>query len=90
MIFANSRYADSTLATLTKDGQAVAVIVPSAQKPYSFQYVNHQVAVGERIETIAYQYYTDATIWWRIADANPEIMFWDDLPTGTIIRVPSI
>lgn len=90
MILPNSRYADSTVATVGKGSSNAAVIVPSAQKPYSFQYVHHQVTVGERIETIAYQYFTDATMWWRIADANPEIMFWDDLPAGTVIRVPQI
>lgn len=90
MILPNSRYSDSTVATVDKDGTDAAVIVPSAQRAYSFSYVNHQVAVGERADTIAYQYYTDATLWWRIADANPEILFWDDLAVGTIIRVPTL
>jgi hypothetical protein len=90
MILPNSRYADSSVATVDKDGANVSVIVPSAAKSYSFAYANHQVAVGERIDSIAYQYYTDSTLWWRIADANPEIMFWDDVPVGTIIRVPTI
>lgn len=88
MILPNSRYTDSAVATVSKGSANVAVIVPSAQKSYSFGYANHQVAVGERIDTIAYQYYTDATMWWKIADANPEIMVWDDIPVGTIIRIP--
>ena len=73
MILPNSRYADSTVATVDKDGSDAAVIVPSAQKPYSFAYANHQMALGERIDTLAYQNYTDATKCWRIADGNPEI-----------------
>lgn len=88
MILPNSRYADSATATVSKDGAGVAVIVPSAAKSYSFGYANHQVAVGERIDTIAYQYYTDATMWWKIADANPELLWFDDIAVGTIIRVP--
>jgi len=88
MIFSNSRYSDSTVVTVDKDGSDVAVIVPSAQKAYSFQYANHQIAAGERIDTLAYQYYTDAKLWWRIADSNPEITFWDNLTPGTVIRVP--
>lgn len=90
MILANSRYVDSTVVTVDKDGSDVAVIVPSAQKPYSFAYANHQVALGERIENLAYQYYTDATLWWRIADGNPEILFWDALVPGTILRIPQL
>lgn len=89
MILANSRYVDSTVATVDKNGSDVAVIVPSTQKAYSFAYSHHQVVTGERIETIAYQYYTDATLWWRIADANPELMWFDDIAPGTVIRVPA-
>ena len=90
MILPNSRYADSTVATVDRNGSDISVIVPSAQKTYSFTHVNHQVKAGERVDSLAYQYYTDATLWWRIADANPEIMFWDDLTSGTVIRIPSI
>jgi hypothetical protein len=90
MILANSRYADSTLATVDKGGSDVSVIVPSAQKPHSFTYANHQVTTGERIDSLAYQYYTDATLWWRIADANPEVLFWDDLTPGIVIRIPTV
>jgi nucleoid-associated protein YgaU len=90
MISADSRYADSALATLTKDGNDVAVIVSSAQVAYSFTFIHHTVTLGERIETIAYQYYADAKLWWRIADANPEILWWDNLTPGTVLRIPSV
>jgi len=90
MISAASRYADSTVATLVKDGQDVAVIVPSAQVAYSFSFTHHTVVTGDRADSIAYQYYTDPTLWWRIADANPEILWWDDLAPGTVLRIPSI
>ena len=66
------------------------MIVPSAAVAYSFRYVSHRWCSGERIDSIAYQYYTDATLWWRIAQANPEILCWDDLTPGTVIRVPVI
>lgn len=90
MISADSRYADSTLATLDKGGADVAVIVPSAQVSYSFTFIHHVVMVGERIETIAYQYYSDPGLWWHIADANPEIMWFDNLTPGTTLRIPSV
>lgn len=89
-ILANSRYANSSVVAVDKDGADVAVIVPSPAVAYSFSYVNHQVADGERPDTLAYQYYTDPTLWWRIAQANPEIMYWDSVPAGTIIRIPQL
>lgn len=92
MILPNSRYANSTIATVqatsTFGGGNVSVIVPSTALAYNFQYVSHQVMLGERIDSIAFQYYTDPTLWYYIAYANPEIMWWDNLTPGAIIRVP--
>lgn len=94
MILPNSRYANSTVATLEAPaafgGGDVAVIVPSPASSYNFAFINHQVVHGERIDSIAFQYYTDPALWWRIAQANPEIMYWDNLPVGTILRIPQI
>ena len=89
-IIAGSRYADSKVATVVKDGKDVAVIVPSMQQPFSFKYVSHQVTEGERVDNIAYQYYTDPTMWFRIADANPDVLFWDDLAPGLVLRIPVV
>ncbi len=90
MILPNSRYSNSTVATVEKDGSHVPVIVPSAAVAYSFQYISHAVTLGERVESIAFQYYTDASLWYRIAQANHEILWWDNLAPATIIRVPLI
>lgn len=90
MILPNSRYANSTVTTVVKEGVSVAVIVPSPAATYSFTYVNYQVAVGDRIDTLAFQFYADPSQWWRIAQANPEILFWDNLTVGTVIRIPQL
>lgn len=45
---------------------------------------------GQTLEQLAFQYFGDATLWWVIADANPEIGYPDNLPTGTVIRLPSL
>ena len=92
MISTTSRYANSTVLTVTAPdtfgGGHIAVIVPGIQKPFSFRYISHLVITGERIDTLAYQYYGDAHMWWRIADANPGIMWFDDVAPGTVLRIP--
>lgn len=90
MIIAGSRYQDSSVVTVVKDSQDVAVIVPSMQQPFSFNYVTHLVTQGDRIDNISYQYYGNPTVWWRIADANPEVMFYDNLTVGSTIRIPVV
>jgi Phage Tail Protein X len=34
----------------------------------------HVVAEGERLDQLAYRYYGDPLLWWRICDANPDVL----------------
>ena len=88
MISPNSRYAQSTVIALTINGQDRATIVPGIQQPYTFNYTTYQVTALDRIDNLAYSFYQDASKWFRIADANPQILDWSNVPVGTIIRVP--
>lgn len=87
-ISSSSRYASSTVVSLSKDGQVVNVIVPSKQTATTFTYVSHMVTDTDRLDHLAYQYYGDPTQWFIIANANPEIIDWSALVPGSIIRVP--
>jgi hypothetical protein len=46
--------------------------------------------IGERLDLLAYKYYSDATLWWIIAAANPALrkdsMY---IEPGTQVRVPA-
>lgn len=89
MIGPNSRYADSLLVTEQKsDGSDVIVITPSDAVAYTFNYSLYIVNVADRIDTLANAFLGDATKWWKLADANPEIMNWSALAPGTVIRIP--
>jgi hypothetical protein len=90
MIAANSRYADSALVTLPgPSGSNVIVITPGQAVPYTFKYVYYITKATDRIDEIANAYFSDPSQWYRIGDANPQIMDWSDIPPGTIIRIPS-
>lgn len=88
MINSNSRYAQSTLVPMNYEGNDITVIVPGAQSAFSFNFIWYQLTALDRLDTLAYQFYLDPTLWWKIADANPEIMQWDAIELGTVIRVP--
>lgn len=90
MITADSRYAQSKVATITdlNSGQDRATIVSSVQEPYSFSFNTYLVKDFDRIDNLAYQFFGDATKWWQIADANPQILDWASVPAGTLIRIP--
>lgn len=90
MITANSRYKTATIQTAVgPDGstrQEMRVAFPTSR---SITYTFYRVGAGERVDTIANDFYGDGRMWWMIADANPEIMDWADLTVGDVIRVPS-
>jgi len=54
--------------------------------------VEHVVISGERLDLLALHYYNDCRLWWRIIDANPDIVFAGDLLlddwAGEVILIP--
>jgi nucleoid-associated protein YgaU len=45
--------------------------------------LEHTVRLGDRLDRLARHYYNDDRLWWRILDANPEILFGSDLDAAT-------
>ena len=43
--------------------------------------------VGDRFDTLAFQYYGDVTLWWYIAKANN--MKFNNIPAGLKLRIPT-
>lgn len=54
--------------------------------------LEHVVKEGDRLDLLALHYYNDTRLWWRIIDANPEIVFAGKINmneiTGEIILIP--
>jgi nucleoid-associated protein YgaU len=42
-----------------------------------------------RLDQVAFRMFGDATLWWAIADANPDVLWFDEIPPGTLLRIPS-
>jgi hypothetical protein len=47
--------------------------------PYTPAQFLHMVRDNERLDLLGYKYYSDATRWWQICDANPQFEFPNDL-----------
>ena len=41
--------------------------------------IEHVLREGDRLDLLARHYYNDERLWWRILDANPQIVFGADL-----------
>ena len=55
--------------------------------------IEHQVKENDRLDHLAKHYYNDSRLWWRIVDANPELLFADHLLSkewiGRAIVIPT-
>jgi len=54
--------------------------------------VEHEVQAGDRLDQLARHYYSNDRMWWRIVDANPDIVFGPDMlgedMAGQVILIP--
>ena len=48
------------------------------------------VQEGDRYEALASRLFQDATLWWVIAEINPEHFYAESIPPGTVIRLPVV
>ena len=91
MIVNGPRYMGQPVVPVTLDAQgdsAVAVFGPTPTFPAAFAY--YTVVAGDRLDSIAYDLYGLPDLWWKIANANPEIFYPDNLVVGSIIRIPTV
>jgi len=89
MISGKSRYVNNPVVLVSSSRGPVVTIAPAVPQTrvVDFSYVS--LREGDRIDLMALRLYGDERLWWKIADANPEILDWTDVAFGTVLRVPS-
>jgi hypothetical protein len=82
-----SRYQNNSTKK-TIDGRLVykSKIYPTI--PLSDDDVYIATETGDRLDTLAYQFYKDSSLWWIIASANKIHNGQVGLADGTILRIP--
>lgn len=91
MIFEESRYETASIVPIADNkGVYRSTIIPRRPPIPPVDYTVHQVVWGDSLDKLAHQAYGDAEFWWRIADANPDLTFPDELPVGALIKVPRV
>lgn len=87
-----SRYSDIQTFVQTEDKHMAFPGVRPRKIGPATGVLEHIVQEGERLDLLALHYYNDSRRWWRIVDANPEIIFGNDLVVkgkeGSIILIP--
>lgn len=90
MISLNSRYVTEKVARVV-DSASVSrqIIIQRPVRTRVFDFTYYQWQEGDRIDVIAQAYFDDERLWYVIAEANPEILVWNSLAVGTVIRIPN-
>ena len=88
-IYQGSRYEREKVArVLATDGLRHPTIFRRPPPDWRFDYTEHLVVEGDRLDLIAYREYGDSELWWAIAEVNSELDVPDPLPPGFVLRVP--
>jgi|TARA_R110000803_G_scaffold86268_2_gene152629 hypothetical protein len=82
-----SRYTNNETKN-TNDGRRVYRSKIYPQIPLSDNDIYVATETGDRLDSLAYQYYKDASLWWIIASANNIHNAPLGLIDGTILRIP--
>lgn len=81
MLTSDSRYRDTTLFQRRSDGSIVFPGIRSRPIGPAEGVIEHALRAGDRLDLLAQHYYNDDRLWWRILDANPQLLFgWPLLP----------
>lgn len=90
MITTNSRYVNSAVLLVEDSSGVMHPTVYRAAPTMPSQFLHYQVVYGDRMDVLANTYFGDPTLWWLIADANPEVFYPMQLVPGSIIRIPQV
>jgi Phage Tail Protein X len=88
-ILANSRYVTQPVLVLPNDDGSYSPTVFRGPIGLPATFYHYQIRQGDRFDIIANSFYGDSTLYWLIADANPEIFFPGGILTpGVTVRIP--
>jgi hypothetical protein len=89
-IKANSRYETSIVDYFTKEeyGDAYPIVFPVFDSLKSIKYIIHTYTAGETLTGLANRYFRRPELWWTIAQYNPEVTNFINIPSGTQLRIP--
>ena len=85
----DSRYSQLTPLTVPGPNGSQVRIVPIRFIPATAPVIARRIKQGDRPDLLAYEFYKEPQLFWRIADAN-EVMRPSDLTgsLGTLIGIP--
>lgn len=90
MIYFDSRYSDGEIRKAFDSRNGKYRFTVYREWPViSTEFVFYEWVDGDRIDLVAERFYGNSQWWWRIMDANPDIVDPVTIPAGRVIRIPN-
>lgn len=91
-IYLGSRYEYSVVdfLSLNTHGDAAPVTFYTFSSLGRLSYEEYTWKRGDRLDSVAFQFYGDADRWWVIPEYNPEITDPQNIKPGTVLRIPRV
>lgn len=88
----SSRYYGQKIDAIAteENGQTKIVLFYEFDDPTSAPYVIHEYQLGEQLDQLSYRYYARPDLWWAIAEYNPQVKDFFNIPPGTELRIPNV
>lgn len=91
MLYSDSRYADGFFYKAQKAQDSTFQTTVDRRFPTAAaEFFYYDWKENDRIDLVAYSFYSDADKWWTILDFNPEIADPSNIPAGTTLRIPHV
>ncbi|MBD0734068.1 tail protein X [Streptomyces sp. CBMA29] len=91
LISRTSRYQRNVTALVQdRNGATQQYIVHRVPTAMTLQVNDYLWQQGDRVDSLAADYYGSESSWWMIAEANPHVLDWADVAPGTHIRIPRV
>ena len=92
MFLKNSRYKDARQFEAGDDGTVACKGIRPREIGSATGVVEHVIQEGDRLDLLARHYYSNDRFWWRILDANPDLLNGVEVSlkdrAGEIILIP--
>lgn len=92
MIYLGSRYETSVVdfISTTANGDAAPVTFYEFSDLGRISFEEYVWKRGDRLDSVAFQFYGDSDKWWIIPEYNPEIIDPQDIKPGSVLRIPRV
>jgi hypothetical protein len=91
-IVSGSRYEYSLVDYFRKNehGDTYPIVFYEFDNLYNISYITHTYTKGETLQGLSQYYLRTPELWWTIAEYNPEVTDFINIPENTVLRIPNV